>query len=103
MALEKLNSFFKVIIFLLGCITSIVNGNSPNIILILADDLGYGDLSAYGHPTSFSPNLDKLTRSSLGLTSFYTASSVCSPSRAALLTGMNLPTYMIIETLTRGT
>lgn len=88
MARDKLNSFLKVLLFLLSSITSFVHGSSPNIILILADDLGYGDLSASGHPTSFSPNLDKLSVSSLDLTSFYTASSVCSPSRAALLTGI---------------
>ena len=64
-------------------------GSKPNIILILADDLGYGDLASSGHPTSMSPNLDKLAATSLDLKSFYTASAVCSPSRAAILTGIS--------------
>ena len=59
----------------------------PNIVLFLADDLGYGDLGVTGHPTSSSPRIDALASSGLRLTSFYTASPVCSPSRAGLLTG----------------
>ena len=60
---------------------------SPNIIILLADDLGYGDLGFSGHPTSLTPNLDNLAASSLHLTNFYVASPICSPSRASLLTG----------------
>ena len=59
----------------------------PNIVLLLADDLGYGDLGIYGHPTSNTPNIDKLAETSLDLRSFYVASPVCSPSRSAILTG----------------
>ncbi|XP_064403945.1 arylsulfatase A-like [Halichondria panicea] len=59
----------------------------PNIILLFADDLGYGDLSVYGHPTSSTPNLDKMASQGLLFTQFYSASPLCSPSRAALLTG----------------
>jgi arylsulfatase A len=60
---------------------------SPNIILIFADDLGYGDLSCYGHPTIQTPRLDQMAQEGLRLTSFYTAAPVCTPSRAGLLTG----------------
>ncbi len=59
------------------------NPPRPNIVLILADDLGYGDLASAGHPTSLTPNLDKLAASSRVFTDFYTASPVCSPSRLA--------------------
>ncbi|XP_034984367.1 arylsulfatase A [Zootoca vivipara] len=59
----------------------------PNIVLIFADDLGFGDLSCYGHPTSSTPNLDKMAAGGLRFTDFYSSSPVCSPSRAALLTG----------------
>ncbi|XP_039617446.1 arylsulfatase A [Polypterus senegalus] len=59
----------------------------PNIILIFADDLGYGDLACYGHPTSATPNLNKLAAHGLRFTDFYSASPVCTPSRGALLTG----------------
>ena len=51
------------------------------------DDMGYGDLSSYGHPTIQTPNIDRLAREGQRWTNFYCASSVCSPSRGALLTG----------------
>ncbi|MBW3629327.1 MAG: sulfatase [Gemmatimonadetes bacterium] len=59
----------------------------PNVVVIFADDLGYGDLGAYGHPTIRTPRLDRMAAEGLKLTQFYTAESVCTPSRAALLTG----------------
>nr|XP_033815391.1 arylsulfatase A isoform X1 [Geotrypetes seraphini]XP_033815392.1 arylsulfatase A isoform X1 [Geotrypetes seraphini]XP_033815393.1 arylsulfatase A isoform X1 [Geotrypetes seraphini]XP_033815394.1 arylsulfatase A isoform X1 [Geotrypetes seraphini]XP_033815395.1 arylsulfatase A isoform X1 [Geotrypetes seraphini] len=59
----------------------------PNIVLIFADDLGYGDPGCYGHPSSLTPNLDLLAAEGLRFTDFYSSSPVCSPSRAALLTG----------------
>jgi arylsulfatase A len=59
----------------------------PNIILILADDLGYGDLSCYGHPTIRTPHLDRMAREGMRFTDFYAAAAVCTPSRAGLLTG----------------
>ncbi|MBM4022134.1 MAG: N-acetylgalactosamine-6-sulfatase [Planctomycetes bacterium] len=59
----------------------------PNIILFLADDLGWGDLGCYGHPVIQTPHLDAFARQGVRLTQCYSASGVCSPSRAALLTG----------------
>lgn len=59
----------------------------PNIIVILADDLGYGDLSCYGHPTIRTPNLDRMAAEGMRFTDFYSAAEVCTPSRASLLTG----------------
>ncbi len=61
-------------------------GQKPNFIVILADDLGYGDLGCFGHPTIRTPHLDRLATEGVKLTSFY-AQPVCTPSRAALLTG----------------
>jgi arylsulfatase A-like enzyme len=59
----------------------------PNIVLIVADDLGYGDLSSYGHATLKTPSLDRLADEGLRFTAFYAASPLCSPSRAAMMTG----------------
>ncbi|NXR14402.1 ARSA Arylsulfatase, partial [Semnornis frantzii] len=62
-------------------------GAPPNFVLLLADDLGFGDLGCYGHPSSDTPSLDRMASQGLRFTSFYSSSPVCSPSRAALLTG----------------
>jgi hypothetical protein len=59
----------------------------PNLLIILADDLGWADLSAYGAPTIRTPNLDKLAASGVRFTNGYSASSVCSPTRFGLYTG----------------
>jgi len=59
----------------------------PNVIVVLADDLGYGDLGCYGHPRIQSPNLDAFAKQGVRLTQCYSASAVCSPSRSAILTG----------------
>ena len=59
----------------------------PNIVIITADDLGYGDLGSYGHPNIRPPHLDRMAHEGQRWTSFYAQAPVCSPSRAALLTG----------------
>ena len=59
----------------------------PNIVLILADDLGYGDLSSYGAPDLQSPHVDTLMNAGLRFDNFYANCPVCSPTRAALLSG----------------
>ena len=61
--------------------------SGPNILLIHADDLGYGDLSAYGQAKFQTPSLDRLAREGTRFTQYYSGSTVCAPSRAALMTG----------------
>ena len=59
----------------------------PNVVLIMADDLGYHDLGCYGHPKIKTPVLDRLAKHGVKLTGFYAGATVCTPSRIALLTG----------------
>lgn len=61
----------------------------PNIIYILADDLGYGDLGCYGQKTLTTPNLDRMAAEGMRFTQHYTGSTVCAPSRCVLLTGLH--------------
>src|ERR1044071_8583778 len=61
----------------------------PNILFILADDLGYGDLGCYGQKKIQTPNIDKLAAEGMRFTDFYAGSTVCAPSRACLMTGLH--------------
>ncbi len=74
----------------------------PNILIILCDDLGYGDLACYGHPAIKTPRLDRLATEGLRLTACYSASPVCSPSRAGLLTGRNPNRFGIYDWIPGG-
>ena len=74
-------SFFATLILVLA-VRSL--GSSPNVIILFADDLGFGDLGCYGHPSSLTPNLDRLASDGLRFTNFYCTSPVCSPSRYAV-------------------
>src|SRR5688572_32066064 len=62
-------------------------GEKPNVVLILADDLGFGDLGCYGHPRFKTPHLDRMAAEGARLTQFNTPMPFCAPTRAALLTG----------------
>ena len=72
---------------MLSFATSSFASDKPNFVVIFCDDLGYGDLACFGHPTIQTPHLDRMAAEGMKLTQFYSASSVCTPSRAALLTG----------------
>lgn len=90
--IKKGTAFFQVSLLIL-LMTGMVafaqqkDTDAPNVIVIFADDLGYGDLGSYGHPTIKTPNLDKMATEGQKWTNFYAAENVCTPSRAALLTG----------------
>ena len=66
------------------------SSRKPNIVVLFADDVGYGDLSCYGHPTIQTPNLDRLAADGIRLTSFYSAPS-CVPARTQLMLGVYPP------------
>jgi uncharacterized sulfatase len=95
LTIEQVQKIMKTVLMSLGVacglgIPSIVANAAPakpNIVLILADDLGYGDLGCYGHPTFKTPHLDRLAAEGARLTQFNTPAPYCAPTRAALLTG----------------
>ncbi|XP_064397200.1 arylsulfatase A-like [Halichondria panicea] len=74
-------------LLLVSLLAVVMAATPPNVVLFLVDDLGYGDLTPYGHPTSNTPHIQLLAEQGLVFTQFYTTSPICSPSRAALLTG----------------
>ena len=78
----------KFILPLLFLSSVFVYSKKPNIILILTDDQGYGDVGAHGHPYLKTPNINKLRAEGVSFDNFYVSPS-CSPTRAALLTGMH--------------
>lgn len=86
-SLASLASLASLGLFSTPCILS-AERVPPNIILILADDLGYSDLACYGNDRNQSTHLDQMAREGQRWTEFYSASHICSPSRAALLTGL---------------
>ena len=69
--------------------TSLPTGNKPNIVYILADDLGYGELGAYGQELIETPNIDALAREGMRFTQHYSGAPVCAPARCVLLTGLH--------------
>ena len=82
-------AFFLFFIALTSCknLDNSSYNKSPNIIFIFADDLGYGDISAFGAKDILTPNIDFIAENGIKFTDFYSVSSVCSPSRAGMLTG----------------
>ncbi len=85
---------FRSILLFIGCTligvtlsSEVFAVDQPNVIIIYADDLGYGDLGCYGHPTIRTPELDRMAQEGMRFTEFYSAAEVCTPSRAALMTG----------------
>lgn len=79
--------FLSLLALSLSSVPLLAKALRPNVILIMADDLGYSDLGCYGSKTIRTPNLDRLAAEGTRFTSFYVAQAVCSASRAALMTG----------------
>ena len=79
--------FIVLFSILLGTCVAVVHAERPNIVLILADDLGYADLACYGHPRVKTPHIDQLARDGVRFTQHYANGPECSPTRTALLTG----------------
>ena len=78
----------RLAIFVVLCWTAVVaHGERPNLVFILADDLGYGDIGCYGRPEINTPRLDKLAADGVRFAAHYANGPECSPTRAAFLTG----------------
>ena len=84
--INRLAFCLLAVLFSASTATASLNGSRPNIILVMTDDQGYGDLSCHGHPFLKTPNLDKLYSQSTRFTDFH-VSPTCAPTRAALLSG----------------
>jgi arylsulfatase A len=93
MKITKLFSIKMVLIFAIGACSNLKEKqqveSKPNIVYILADDLGYGDLSCYGQTHFETPNIDKLAKNGMKFTQHYSGSTVCAPSRSSLMTGQH--------------
>ena len=85
--------------FILGAGDAHAQVQPPNVVLIMTDDLGYGDLGSYGSPDLRSPNIDSLARDGMRLTDFYANGVLCSPTRAGLMTGRYQQRYAIDSAL----
>src|SRR5436309_12769541 len=86
-----MNRILLYSLFILAAIVGILSHGAeplrPNVVLILADDLGYADVGVYGAQGFATPNIDRLAREGIRFTDFHVAQGVCSASRAALMTG----------------
>ncbi|MBA6153247.1 arylsulfatase [Gelidibacter maritimus] len=96
MKLLRIFIFLSCMVFMWGCKNGkvanqehVAISQKPNIIYILADDLGYGDLGVYGQTKIETPNIDALAKEGMLFTQHYSASPVCAPARASLLTGLH--------------
>ncbi|MFT5130203.1 MAG: arylsulfatase A-like enzyme [Rhodothermales bacterium] len=79
------------LLLIVGCVAnSAIAADKPNLIYILADDLGYGDLGCYGQKQMKTPNIDKMAAEGMKFSRHYAGSTVCAPSRCVLMTGLHL-------------
>jgi arylsulfatase A len=85
--MNRINTLLLPLLFSLSASASIAASKKPNIILFLADDLGYGDVGCYGATKVKTPNIDSLAREGMKFTDAHTAAALCCPSRFALMTG----------------
>jgi len=82
-----MNRFVAFLSLLCVCVTCDAASRRPNIVFILADDLGYGDLSCYGQQKFKTPNIDRLAAEGMKFTAHYSGNNVCAPARCVLMSG----------------
>ena len=104
--MRNANIVFAFILAFLASIGSVAGAADkapkPNIIFILADDLGYGDLGCYGQTKIKTPNLDRMAADGMRFTNFYCGCTVCAPSRCTLMTGKHLGHATVRDNMQRG-
>ncbi|MBM4186204.1 MAG: twin-arginine translocation pathway signal protein [Gemmatimonadetes bacterium] len=88
-----------VMVALVGLWSAATAQSRPNVVLIITDDMGYGDLSSYGAPDVRTPNIDRIGREGVRLTDFYANGQFCTPTRAGLITGRYQQRYRLEEPL----
>src|SRR5689334_17750226 len=81
--------FSPFLLSIIATTSALADANKPNVIFILADDLGYGDLGCYGQKRIKTPNLDRMAADGLRFTDAYAGATVCAPSRCVLMTGLH--------------
>src|SRR5210317_810293 len=79
-------SLLQILVLFMLSVVNVYSAKQPNVVLLLADDMGSGDLSCYGGPVK-TPNIDSLAKHGSRFETFYAGCAVCSPSRAVLMTG----------------
>jgi arylsulfatase A len=89
MKLKKLKHFFLTVLLVSLSGVAFAKAATPNVVYILADDLGYGDLSSSGQQKFKTPNIDSLARKGMVFTQHYSGNTVCAPSRSCLMTGQH--------------
>ena len=89
MRMKVLNKFTLLLAFFSSLLLIAAETSKPNIVLFFADDLGYGDLSCYGHPYAKTPHLDRLATQGTRFSQFYVTGVTCNPSRTGLMTGVH--------------
>lgn len=84
-----MKSIFQTFVLLAMAHSSALAAEQPNLIWIMADDLGYGELGCYGQKTIATPQLDRMAEEGIRFTQFYAGATVCAPSRSVLMTGQH--------------
>lgn len=93
--MNRISYISGILLLSVGCSNEKLAEDLPNIVLIMADDLGYGDLACYGNPVVKTPHLDAMAEQGIRFTRFYSAAPVCSPTRGSCLTGRHPYRYGI--------
>jgi arylsulfatase A len=90
LSLASCLAILSLLVFVSGCATASEDGAKPNIVFILADDLGYAELGCYGQQKIKTPHIDQLAREGMKFSQHYTGAPVCAPARCVLMTGKHL-------------